>query len=194
MKTLIFATTNQGKLNEIKQLLPNYEVKGLNDIGYTKPIIEDGKSFKENALIKARTISLLFNSMVVADDSGLEVMALNGAPGIYSARYAGYHSDEANNKLLIKNLEGVLDTSCRYVCALCLFYPDGRYSLIEEYCYGYIIDEAKGCNGFGYDPYFYSTDLEKTFAEASIEEKNQVSHRAKALKKLKELLNENPSA
>ncbi len=190
MKTVVIATNNKGKLQEFKSLFPNVNIKGLADLGFTDTIIEDGNTFKENALIKARKIAKAYNSIVIADDSGLEVKALNGEPGIKSARYASEHNDALNNEQLIKNLNGITDRRARFVCALCIYFPNDDYRLVEEYCYGLIVDEAKGSNGFGYDPHFYSLDLHKTLAEASMNEKNKISHRAKALRKLKELLNE----
>ena len=193
MKTVVIASNNLNKIKEFRSILniPNVEFKGLKEIGFTDEIIEDGNSFFENALIKAKTISEKLNVIAISDDSGLEVEALNNAPGIYSARYAGGHDDEENNKLLLKNLKGIENRKARYVCNICLYYPDGKYVSVEDYCYGYIIDERKGSNGFGYDPYFYVDEYHKTLAQVSLEEKNKISHRAKALRKLKEMLDEN---
>lgn len=186
MKTIVLATNNMGKLREVRSLFDNLEVMSLKDINYNKDIIEDGKTFAENALIKARTISKEFNITVIADDSGLEVEALGGKPGIYSARYAGCHDDEENNKLLIKNLQGITNRSARYVCAICVYKPNDEYRIFEAYCEGKIIDDARGTNGFGYDPYFYVEKYQKTMAEISLEEKNTISHRASALRMVKE--------
>lgn len=189
---IIIATNNKNKVKEFKSLFnnPNINIKALYEIGYNKEIIEDGTSFKENALIKARQVSLDLNVITISDDSGLEVKALNNAPGIYSARYSSTHKDEDNNALLIKNLQGITDRSARYVCAICIYRPNGEYKIVEEYCYGKIIDTPKGDNGFGYDPYFYFEEFGKTFAEISLDKKNEVSHRSKALRKLKEIVNE----
>lgn len=193
MKTIIIATNNQNKVKEIKSLFDNKNIcfKTLKEIGYKDEIIEDGNTFSENALIKAKTIALKYNIPAISDDSGLEVRALNWEPGIYSARYAyNLHDDEENNKLLLKNLEGIEDRYARYACAICLYYPNGKHIDVLEYCEGEIIDEKKGTNGFGYDPYFYIPSLGKTFAEVPLEIKNTMSHRAKALRRLKELINE----
>lgn len=191
MKTVVIATNNKNKVKEFKSLLgnDNIEFKTLNEIGYNKEIIEDGNTFKENAIIKAKTISKELNVIAIADDSGLEVEALGGAPGIYSARYAGGHDDE-NNKLLIKNLKNKENRNARYVCAICIYYPNDEYLIVEDYCNGIIIDEPKGTNGFGYDPYFYVNEFNKTLAEVSLEEKNKISHRAKAIRHIGELINE----
>jgi XTP/dITP diphosphohydrolase len=192
LKTVVIATNNKNKVKEFKSLLGNNDIefKTLNEIGYDKEIIEDGNTFEENAFIKASQVSKDLKVIAISDDSGLEVMALNNAPGIYSARYAGGHDDEANNNLLIKNLKGIENRDARYVCAICIYYPDGKYKIVKEYCYGKIIDDRRGTNGFGYDPYFYIPEFEKTFAEVPLEKKNTISHRAKAIRKLKELLNE----
>lgn len=192
MKTVVIATNNKNKVREFKSLLgnDNIEFKTLNEIGYTKEIIEDGNTFEENAYIKAHQVSKDLNVIAISDDSGLEVEALNMAPGIYSARYAGGHDDEANNNLLIKNLKGIENRKARYACAICICYPNGETKTVIEYCYGKIIDDRRGTNGFGYDPYFYIPEFGKTFAEVPLEKKNTISHRAKAIRKLKELLNE----
>ena len=192
MKTVVIASNNKNKIREFKSILniDNVEFKSMSDIGFTDDIVEDGNSFKENALIKPRTISKKFNVIAISDDSGLEVMALGGAPGIYSARYAGGHDDEDNNALLLKNLKGVEDRRARYVCNICLYYPNDEYISVEEYCNGYIIDDRRGSGGFGYDPYFYVDEYKKTLAEVSLEDKNKISHRAKALRKLRDMLDE----
>jgi len=189
---VVIATNNKNKVKEFKSILNNENIEflTLNEIGYHKEIIEDGNSFEENSLIKARQVSKDLGCIAIADDSGLEVYALNMAPGIFSARYSKSGLDEDNNNLLIKNLKGIKDRRARYVCAITIAYPDGKILSQTEYCYGLIIDEKRGNNGFGYDPYFYFEDLDKTFAEISLEEKNKYSHRAKALRKIKELINE----
>jgi len=192
MKTIVIATNNMNKVREFKSLLgnENVEFKSLKDIGYTKDIIEDGNTFEENAIIKAKTISLELGVIAISDDSGLEVDALGGAPGIYSARYAGTHDDEDNNALLLKNLKGVENRSARYVCAICVYHPNGEYRTVVKTCEGKIIDERRGVNGFGYDPYFYVEEFGQTLAEVSLEKKNTISHRAKALRGIQEILNE----
>ncbi len=193
MKTIILATNNEGKLREFRSLFPNLQILGLKDLKDHEEIEETGLTFEENALIKARTISLKYHRTVIADDSGLEVEALGGQPGIYSARYAGGHDDAANNQLLIKNLQGITNRKAQYVCAVCIYQPDGTYRIVKDTCEGLIVDTPKGSNGFGYDPYFYVEEYQKTMAEISLSEKNKISHRAKALRKIKEICNEDLS-
>ncbi len=194
MKTLVLATKNKGKLREFEAFFPNVHIMDLNELGYQGEISETGKTFQENAYIKAREIALKYHISVIADDSGLEVDALSGAPGIYSARYAGpSHDTDANNALLIKNMHGIKNRSARFVCAICIYHADNDYRIIEESCTGCILEEPRGDQGFGYDPYFYVENFQKTFAELSLDEKNQISHRAKALRKLKEICNEDLS-
>ncbi len=192
MKKIVFATNNINKVKEFKSLFKNKDLDfvTLKEINYDKEIIEDGNTFEENALIKARQVSRDLNCIAISDDSGLEVRALNYEPGIYSARYAGTHNDEDNNNLLIKNLKGIKDRYARYVCAICVYFPNGLYLMSKEICEGEIIDERKGTNGFGYDPYFYFKEFGKTFAEIPLETKNLVSHRAKAIRKLRGMLDE----
>lgn len=192
MKTIVIATNNMNKVREFKSVFtnPDIEFKSLKDLGYDKDIIEDGLTFEENAIIKARQIALELNVIAISDDSGLEVEALNNAPGIYSARYAGGHDDDANNALLIKNLQGVENRNARYVCAICVCHPNGEYKTVVGTCNGKIIDDPRGKNGFGYDPYFYIEDFGKTFAEVPLEQKNTISHRARALNKIMEVCNE----
>ncbi len=185
---IVVASNNKNKIKEFKKIFEdtNFELVSLNEIGYMNDIDEYGVTFEENALIKARTIALELDVIAIADDSGLEVEALNKEPGVYSARYAGLHkSDEDNNKKLIHNMKGITNRKARYVCAICLCKPNGEYIITEDYCDGYIIDEPKGNGGFGYDPYFLVPEFNKTMAEITLEEKNTISHRAKALEKLK---------
>ena len=192
MKTIVIATNNKHKVYEFRSMFnnPNIEFKTLKEIGYDKDIVVDGNSFIENALIKARTVSRDLNCIAISDDSGLEVRALNWAPGIYSARYAGGHDDLENNKLLIKNLKGIEDRFARYACAIAICYPNGDELTEIAYCEGKIIDTLLGENGFGYDPYFYVDEYNKTLAQVSLEEKNKISHRAKAIRKIKEKIDE----
>lgn len=192
MKTIVIATNNLNKVREFKSVFTNPEIefKSLKDLGYDKDIIEDGLTFEENAIIKARQIAKELNVIAISDDSGLEVEALNNAPGIYSARYAGGHDDDANNALLIKNLQGKENRNARYVCAICVCHPNGEYKTVVGTCSGKIIDDPRGKNGFGYDPYFYIEEFGKTFAEVPLEQKNTISHRATALKKIMEVCNE----
>ncbi|MDE6408234.1 MAG: XTP/dITP diphosphatase [Anaeroplasmataceae bacterium] len=191
MRTIVIATGNEGKLKEFKDLFPQCEVLSLKDIGYTKEIIEDGLTFEENALLKAKQVSLETGRIVIADDSGLEVNALHGAPGIHSARYAGDHNTEANNQLLLKNMEGIADRRAQFVCVICMYFPDGRYVFAKGVCEGKITRFLRGTNGFGYDPCFYIEEYGKTMAELPLQIKNKISHRAKAIQRLKELMNEN---
>lgn len=191
MKTVVIATNNKNKVYEFKSLLgENVEYKTLKEIGYNKEIIENGKTFKENSYIKASQVSKDLGVIAIADDSGLSVDALGGKPGIYSARYSKSGKDDDNNKLLIENLKGIKERSAHYTCAITLCFPDGKFIQTEDYCYGRIIDTPKGENGFGYDPYFYVDEFNKTLAEITLEEKNKVSHRAKAIRKLKELIDD----
>lgn len=190
---IVLASRNKKKIAELQTLLGEYiegiEILSLDDVGILGEIEENGNSFSENALIKARAAAES-GYIGIGDDSGLEVDALGGAPGIYSARYAGGHGDdEANNQLLLKNLEDKTDRSARFICALACVYPDGR----EDICVigkaeGEIISEYRGEGGFGYDPLFYFPPLGKTFGELSAEEKNRVSHRSDAIRKMAEKL------
>lgn len=189
---VIIATNNKNKVYEFKSLFDNNQIefKTLHEMGYDKDIIEDGKTFEENAIIKARQVAKDLGCIAISDDSGLEVEALNNEPGIYSARYAGTHNDDDNNKLLIKNLQGIENRKARYVCAICVYYPDGKYLITRGEVEGKIIDTPRGQNGFGYDPYFYIDEFKKTFAEVELSLKNTISHRARAIRKMKELVNE----
>ena len=189
MLEVIVATKNSGKLKEIRKICPNISFKSLVDIGYQDEIVENGKSFKENAYIKAKVLSEKYNEIVLADDSGLSVRALNYAPGIYSARFAGDHNDKKNNEYLIKKLENIEDRYAYFTCSMCLIIPNHEPVFVEEICEGKIVDEARGKNGFGYDPHFYIEGLDKCMAELSPEEKNQISHRGKALRKIAKILN-----
>ena len=191
MKEIIVASTNEGKIREIKAMLDQIgiEVKSLKDVfDEDIDIEENGQTFQENALIKAQTICDFIHKPVLADDSGLEVNALNGGPGIYSARFMGHDTSyDIKNQYIIDALKGK-DRGARFVCAMALCIPDEEPILIEEYFNGEISDKIEGENGFGYDPIFYVPELHKTSAMLTLEEKNQYSHRAKALKKLYEIL------
>ena len=191
MKTIVFATNNKNKIKEFKDILGNRNINllSLADINYDKEIIEDGLSFKENALIKARQVALDTGYITISDDSGLSVDALNGAPGIYSARYSGKGTKE-NNKLLLKNMEGKENRRAHFTCAICLYFPNGKYVVAEGYIYGAITDMPHGDNGFGYDPVFYLEEYHKTMAELEPTFKDKISHRANAIKKLGELVDE----
>lgn len=187
---IILASNNENKVREIKKILNNVTILILKEIGFKGDIAETGTTFEENAFIKAKTIYDIYHKPVIADDSGLAVDALKGAPGIYSHRYAGEMCDDKlNNELLIKNLQGISQRNARYVTCLC--YYDGCSPIYAHgTCEGVIVDNPQGSNGFGYDPHFFLPNLNKTMAELSIDEKNQISHRAKALAILQEKLNE----
>ena len=181
---LVLATGNFGKLKEMRLLLgEHYDVVSMKELGLDPEIDENGSTFEENALIKAQTLMDLTHCAAIADDSGLEVDALGGRPGVYSARYAGVHGDdEANNQLLLKELENVAEPrTARYVCAMALCRPGKAPLITRGTCEGEILRAYRGEGGFGYDPLFFSHDFGRTFAEVSLEEKNGVSHRARAI-------------
>ena len=187
---LILATGNQGKVREIVTglALPSLSYKSLNDFSGLPEIIEDGLSFLENALIKARTISRLLGLPVLADDSGLEVDFLKSQPGIYSARFAGPEAtDRANNEKLLSLMREVPDEqrTARFVCVMVLTLPSGEWLQAEGVCRGLISRSPLGDQGFGYDPVFYLPDFQKTMAQLPLETKNKISHRARALEKIR---------
>lgn len=189
---LIIASNNQHKITEIKALIGEWfdSVLSQSEAGFFEDVEETGSTFAENSYIKASAIYDKFEGCAtLADDSGLMVDALNGEPGVYSARYCGRHGDDkANNDLLLKNLDGVKNRSARFVSAITLILPNGKVLSTEGRVEGVIGYEEKGKGGFGYDPLFYSIELNKTFGEASAEEKNGISHRARALNSLRSLL------
>ena len=192
MKKIILASNNKHKIKEFNEVLNEYEILSLNDIGFYEDIVEDGESFKDNALIKCKEVYEYCKNNnldydIISDDSGLCCDALNGEPGIYSARYAGNHNDQANRDKLRKELVGK-DKNAHFVCFICLYKNENDYKFFEGKSYGYIIDEERGSTEFGYDSIFYSTELNKTFGEATDIEKNSVSHRGRAILKLKEVL------
>lgn len=180
---IVVATTNQHKLQEIASYLTDCEIVSAAAVGFTDEVAETGQTFLDNAFLKARAVAEATGLLTLADDSGLCVDALHGAPGIYSARYSG-GSMADNRRLLLKNLHGVTDRRAKFVCALVLVLPDGReFTTIGE-THGQITTQEYGANGFGYDSLFRSDDLHKTFAEATPAEKLAVSHRGRALQKL----------
>ena len=187
---LIIASNNAHKIHEIKQILAGKfdEILSLREAGVDHETVEDGKTFAENALKKAREIAKITGCAALADDSGLCVSALDGTPGVISARYAGggvvHSTDAENNALLLKNLEGITDRSAYFICAIALVYPDGRIVSADGYMHGNIIDGPRGSQGFGYDPLFLPVGESRTVAELSDEEKNAISHRGNALKEL----------
>ena len=191
---LIIASNNQHKIEEIKAILKGFfsEVYSLKEAGIVHETVEDGSTFAENAMKKAREIAEISGQYALADDSGLCVDALNGAPGIYSARFAGEHgNDQKNNELLLEKLQGCKNRRAHYVCSVALVAPDGRSLAAEGVLSGEIGTEPKGSGGFGYDPLFFIPGFQKTAAQHSSSQKNAVSHRHEALKTLKELLNSN---
>ena len=192
---IIFATGNEHKLQEIRQILSHsgLEIVSMKEAGLDLDIVENGKTFEENALIKARTVCEASGETAMADDSGLEVDYLNKEPGIYSARYLGEDTPhEKKNADIIRRLEGVPDEkrTARFVCAVACVFPDGRSLTVRETMEGRIAHESRGTNGFGYDPIFYMEENGCTNGELSPERKNEISHRGKALRAMKKLLAE----
>lgn len=194
-KKIILATNNQGKLSEFKELLApkQIQVLSLNDLNQIIDIPETGQTFAENALIKAEVIANLTKSYpVIADDSGLMVRILNDEPGIYSARYAGNHDDDANIAKLLKKLDGVEKSNrdARFHTTIAAVKPNGNKLVVSGEVNGFITTKKYGNDGFGYDPIFYSSELQKTFGESTSEEKNSVSHRGRAILALFEQFDE----
>ena len=193
MRKLIVATKNSGKLKEIREILGSlpYEVISMEDAGITDDIEETGSTFEENALIKAGEIHKKTGQMVMADDSGLEVDYLNGAPGIYSSRFAGEGAtdEDKNNKLLelLKDVP-VPNRTARFVCVIAVVFPDGTHFTVRGTCEGYIGHKPEGSNGFGYDPLFYIPRFNMTTAQMSSDKKHEISHRGKALRMMVEEL------
>ncbi len=191
---LIIASNNQHKIREIKQILGGRfsEIISLSEAGIDHETIEDGNTFTENSIKKAREITEISGCYAIADDSGLCVDALGGAPGIYSARFCGYHGDDAENRrVLLKKLEGITDRKAYFACAIALTCPDGTYLTTEGRFYGEIGHTEKGENGFGYDSLFFVPEYNCTSAEMSPEQKNSMSHRKKALEALLVLMDQN---
>ena len=193
MKKIIFATGNEDKMKEIRRILadPSLEILSLKDAGIHADIDENGKSFEENAMIKAEAISKMTGEIVLADDSGLEIDYLNKEPGIYSARYMGEDTSyEIKNRNIIDRLFGAegKERSARFVCNIAAVLPDGRVIQTEAYMEGVIAKEPAGTGGFGYDPILYLPEFGKTSAELTMEEKNRISHRGKALEAMKSAL------
>ncbi len=185
---LVLASGNKHKIKEISQMLPEFEVVGYKDFGYDFEIEENGKTFYENALIKAKTVSEVLSLPALADDSGICVDALNGEPGIYSARYAGDGDDNHNNELLLKNMQGKTNRKAKFVCCMVFYKPNGEIITATGETHGQILEQIQGENGFGYDPLFFSDDLQKCLGIASSEEKNTISHRFRAINALREKL------
>lgn len=199
MKKLILASNNKKKIKELKELLSDLpvEIKSLSEENIDIEVEEDGNTFEENAKKKAEEIYKFLASrgkkdfLVLADDSGLAVDYLNGEPGIYSARYAGEHGNDAkNNEKLLESLKGVEkeDRGAKFVCQLAMFTDNGEYYKVTGEVKGYIIEELNGEGGFGYDPLFFYEPLKKTFGQLGADEKNAVSHRGRALEEFKKVL------
>lgn len=188
---LAIATNNAHKLQEIRAILSGQfdELLSLKDLGIDVDVEETGTTLEENALLKARTIQAICHIPTLADDTGLMVDALGGAPGVYSARYAGEeHNDASNRALLLKNLQSEQNRNAHFATVIAIVYPNGDFITSKGRVEGEILREERGNEGFGYDSLFYSYELKKTFAEASQEEKNSVSHRGRALRAMLEKL------
>ena len=193
MKKVIIATGNEGKMKEIREILGDLDIEllSLKDAGIHADIVEDGKSFEENAQIKAKAICELTGEIVLADDSGLEIDYLNKEPGIYSARYMGEDTSyDIKNQTLLDRLEGVPDEkrTARFVCAIAAAMPDGSCEVVRGTMEGIIGHEIAGENGFGYDPIFFLPEYGCTSAELSPEKKNELSHRGEGLRKIRKIL------
>ncbi len=188
MKTIVAATGNRHKIIEMRQILKNmgYDVIGANEVGEMPDVVEDAGTFEGNAKKKALETAQALNCTVMADDSGLEVLALNGEPGVYSARYAGENGNDGRNlKKLMDKMEGVTDRRARFVCVIAVASPEGIIAVSRGEVNGRIALEPAGEGGFGYDPGFIPDGYDKTFGELPQEVKNNLSHRAEALKALK---------
>ena len=195
MTKIVFATGNQGKMREIKAIMADMDVEivSMKDAGICVDVVEDGTTFAENAIIKAKAIMELTGQLVLADDSGLEVDALNKEPGIYSARYLGTDTSyEIKNADIIRRLEGVEgdERSARFVCAIAAAFPDGEVIVTRGTIEGVISKEPMGTNGFGYDPIVYVPEYGMTTGQMEPEAKNAISHRGKALMEMKKILAE----
>ncbi|MGB0838251.1 MAG: non-canonical purine NTP diphosphatase [Flavobacteriaceae bacterium] len=184
MKKIVFATHNKNKLKEVQALLPHYQIIGLDDIGCHEEIEENASDLQGNALIKANHVFENYGLPCFADDTGLEVEALNGAPGVYSARYAGKEANSENNmNKLLKALEGIENRRAQFRTVIALVSQD-RKDLFEGICEGSILKEKQGIEGFGYDPIFQPKGFKTSFAQMSMDQKGEISHRGRAIKKL----------
>ena len=191
---IIAATNNENKVREICEIFTplGFEVVSQSNAGIDVEVEETGNTFEKNALIKARAVAMVTDDCVIADDSGLCVDALGGRPGVMSARYAGPDATDADRiEKLLGELKGETDRSAKFMCSSACIYPDGRELVAAGEVKGHILDEPRGENGFGYDPVFFSDELSKTFAEATNEEKNSVSHRGRALAAMYEKIKNN---
>lgn len=192
MKQVVIATKNKGKAKDFEAIFAplGYEVLTLFDVAPDMEIEETGTTFEENAILKAEAVAKRLNTFVIADDSGLQIDALNGEPGVYSARYAGDHDDEANMMKVLKNLEGVSEEkrTARFCCCLAITSPEHKTETVFGTSEGVILNEKRGNNGFGYDPIFYVPSMGRTMAQMTAEEKGSISHRGNAIRKLAEEL------
>ena len=192
MKQVVIATKNKGKAKDFEALFQplGFEVVTMFDVAPDMEIEETGTTFEENAVLKAETLAKELNMIVIADDSGLAVDALDGAPGVYSARYAGDHDDEANIVKVLENLAGVPEEkrTARFMCALAIAGPEMDTTTVFGTCEGVILQEKRGTNGFGYDQIFFIPELGRAMAELTPEEKGAISHRGNAIRKLAEAL------
>lgn len=192
IKTILIATQNENKRKEISEILRNVEgirLRGLEDFPFLPLLEEDGNTYRENAIKKATTLAKACNTWAMADDSGLEIDVLNGLPGIHSSRYAGPDAtDEENIRKVLQELAGVPweKRTARFMCSIALASPDHLFFVVEGSCNGYITEEPRGRNGFGYDPIFYIPEYRQTLAEMDTLTKNKISHRARALERFKE--------
>ncbi|HOP46856.1 MAG TPA: XTP/dITP diphosphatase [Desulfobacteraceae bacterium] len=185
---IVLATRNRGKISEFKEILENFDIdiKGLNEFFPIPPVEEDGKTFEENAVKKACYTSRILGLPAIADDSGLSVEALGGLPGVFSARYAGRQAtDLENNIKLLDAMKGVENRAAAFECIIAIAVPKGLSLIYAGRCEGLITNELTGGKGFGYDPIFYYVPGKKTFAQMTLEEKNKVSHRGRAMLRLK---------
>ena len=190
---IFIASANKHKIEEFKEMLEplGYEISSLNDLDEDIEIEENGHSFEENALIKARYIAKKFGIIAISDDSGLEIDALNKQPGIYSARFLGHDTSyDYKNLEILKMMKDKKDRTCRFICAIALCYPDGKEYVFTGSIEGTVAYAIESPNGFGYDPIFYYEPFKTTLANVDPSKKNQVSHRHNALVKLLEFLNE----
>lgn len=190
---LIFATGNEGKMREIREILADtgYEILSMKEAGIDLDIVEDGKTFEENAIIKAKAVMEASGELTLADDSGLEIDAFGGEPGIYSSRYLGEDTSYTEkNQIILERMKDIPEEkrSAKFVCVIAAAFPDGQTYTTRGTMEGIIGYESKGGNGFGYDPIFYLPEFKKNSAQLSSDEKNHLSHRGEALRKMKEVL------
>ena len=189
---IVFATKNKGKIKELKHLVKDLEIiiLSLEDINFNEEILENGKTYSENAMHKAKEISKFSNKIALADDSGIEILAYNNGPGVKSSRFSPELSYKQKNRKIIADLKGLTgaERSAKFICAIAIYTPGGKSFICKAECKGLISHAPVGKNGFGYDPIFFLPEYDKTFAELHIKTKNKISHRAKAFKKARKIL------